>query len=230
MDENKNLCPCCGKHCDLSAPGCERGEEYLRTGVIPERKGHGGHEGHHDGHDHGGPHTGHCHRHGGPDGDGWHGEHPRHGRRGEHKCITERKRYQTLDTDGKLLALLHESGHTAHFLFDGKGSQNRILHILAKEGAMTQRALTEHLGIQPGSASEVIGKLEKAGLILRVTSDEDRRTADISLTDAGKAQAEEHTAKQREKLREMFSALTEEEKESLLKILEKLNISWTGMR
>ena len=212
MDENKNLCPCCGKHCDLSAPGCERGEEYLRTGVIPERKGHGGH-------DHEGPHGRHCR-----------GEHTRHCRRGEHKVITERKRYQALDTNGKLLALIHESGHTAHFLFDGKGSQNRILHILAKEGAMTQRALTEHLGIQPGSASEVIGKLEKAGFISRVTSDEDRRTADIRLTDAGKAQAEEQAARQKEKLREMFSALTEEEKASLLKILEKLNISWSDMR
>ena len=228
MDENKDLCPCCGRHCDLSAPGCERGEEYLRTGVIPERKGHGGHEDHHGGHDHEGPHGRHCHGERG--GDGYRGEHPRHGRRGEHKVITERKRYQALDTDGKLLALIHESGHTAHFLFDGKGSQNRILHILAKEGAMTQRTLTEHLGIQPGSASEVIGKLEKAGFISRVTSDEDRRTADIRLTDAGKAQAEEQAAKRKEKLREMFSALTEEEKVSLLKILEKLNISWTDMR
>lgn len=34
----ENQCPCCGKHCDLSAPKCERGEEYLRTGVIPPRK------------------------------------------------------------------------------------------------------------------------------------------------------------------------------------------------
>ena len=95
---------------------------------------------------------------------------------------------------------------------------------------MTQRALTEHLGIQPGSASEVIGKLEKAGFISRVTSDEDRRTADIRLTDAGRAQAEGQDAKQQEKLREMFAALTDEEKESLMSILEKLNISWHNVR
>ena len=217
--DNNNLCPCCGKHCNLSAPGCERGEEYLRTGVIPERKGHGGQEDHHGGHDHEGHHGKHSH-----------GEHPKHGHRREHKSITESQRYQALDTDGKLLALIHESGHVGHFLFDGKGSQNRILRILAKEGTMTQSALTEYLGIQPGSASEVIGKLERAGLISRVTSDEDRRTADISLTDAGRTHAEEHAARQQNKIHEMFDVLTDEEKESLLGLLEKLNRSWSDMR
>ena len=63
MTENTNpttnTCPCCPRHCDLSAPGCDRGREYLRTGVIPERKGdhhHGGHDGHHHGEHHHGHH------------------------------------------------------------------------------------------------------------------------------------------------------------------------------
>ena len=42
----EKVCPCCGKHCDLSAPSCPRGEEYARTGVIPEGHGHGEHGGH----------------------------------------------------------------------------------------------------------------------------------------------------------------------------------------
>ena len=40
---------------------------------------------------------------------------------------------------------------------------------------MTQSELTEYLGVQPGSASEVIGKLESAGLIVRTPSEKDRR-------------------------------------------------------
>lgn len=45
MIEEKNVCPGCGRHCDLTMPSCERGEEYARTGVMPERKAgeHGGH-------------------------------------------------------------------------------------------------------------------------------------------------------------------------------------------
>lgn len=33
MKENKK-CPCCEKHCDLSAPACGRGRRYLETGEI----------------------------------------------------------------------------------------------------------------------------------------------------------------------------------------------------
>lgn len=34
----KHLCPCCGRHCYLDEPQCERGIEYKETGVIPPRK------------------------------------------------------------------------------------------------------------------------------------------------------------------------------------------------
>lgn len=34
----KHLCPCCGRHCYLDEPQCERGVEYKETGAIPPRK------------------------------------------------------------------------------------------------------------------------------------------------------------------------------------------------
>lgn len=122
--------------------------------------------------------------------------------------------------------MIREMGHASRFHFDGKGGQGRVLRILSEAGSMTQRELTERLGIQPGSASEVIGKLEKAGLIQRTTSVADRRTADILLTEAGKAQAEEQTTMRRQRTREMFASLTDEEKETLRALLEKLNRNW----
>ena len=218
MDENKNVCPCCEEGCDLSVPGCARGEEYVRTGVIPEedrhgrRCGRGGHGGH-----------------GRPCGHGRHGP-AGGGHRGGHKSILDSERYSAMDTDGKLLAMIHALGHAGRFAFGGKGGQGRILHILAKEGTMTQRALTERLGIQPGSASEIIGKLERAGLILRTASEADKRTADISLTEAGSAQAARQAEERNARKRELFSALTEEEKASLLSNLEKLIRSWSALR
>ena len=36
MTEEK--CPCCGRHCSLDDLHCDRGREYVKTGVIPERK------------------------------------------------------------------------------------------------------------------------------------------------------------------------------------------------
>ncbi len=122
--------------------------------------------------------------------------------------------------------MIRALGHASRFHFDGRGGQNRALHILREDGTMTQRELTERLGIQPGSASELVGKLERAGLIRRTPSDTDRRTADIALTEAGLARREEGAGQEREARRALFAALSEEEKTTLLALLEKLHAAW----
>ena len=184
MSENKtNICPCCPKGCDLSAPRCGRGEEYLRTGIIPGK------------------------------GDRDH----RHEERRHHN-------YDEMGIDEKLSMLLSRLGRAGHGSSDVKSSQSRILHILSKSGRMTQKELTEQLGIRPGSASEIIKKLESAGLITRQSNSEDRRTVDIALTDAGKAQAEasiSHSANHA-----LFESLTDDEKQQLLSLLEKVSKDW----
>lgn len=184
MSENKtNICPCCPKGCDLSNPRCGRGEEYLRTGVIP---GKGDRD----------------HRH----------EERRH------------PSYDEMGIDEKLSMLLSRLGRAGHGSSDAKSSQNRILHILSKSGGMTQKELTAQLGIQPGSASEIIKKLEAAGLITRQSNSEDRRTVDIALTDAGKAQAEASSSQNTKHT--LFDVLSEEEKQQLLALLEKVSQDW----
>lgn len=134
--------------------------------------------------------------------------------------------YKEMDMDNKLIINLRDLGHMLRFLFEGKGSQKRILIILSETGKMTQRELTERIGIQPGSASEVIGKLESAGFIKRTPSVADRRTTDIQLTEIGQVQAEEAVRQRKTRHQEMFSCLSEEEKETMLKLLEKLNADW----
>ncbi len=98
--------------------------------------------------------------------------------------------------------------------------------LLRDSGKITQSELTERLGIQPGSASEVIGKLENAGLILRTPSERDRRTADIQLTGIGEEKAQEAARQRKQRHTEMFSCLTEEEKQVLLRSLEKIKGDW----
>jgi len=34
----ENICPGCGRHCDLNEPHCGRGEEYRRTREMPEKR------------------------------------------------------------------------------------------------------------------------------------------------------------------------------------------------
>lgn len=230
MNDNKNICPCCGKGCDLSAPRCPRGEEYARTGVISPRSeghckhGHGNHENRKDCHgDHEHRHEHHrkecgCHEH-------------KHHEHGSEDCKDGHKgnrfsHYSEMDTNDKILAQMSKLTHQSHHIFGGRGGQKRILHIIGKEGSMTQRELTERLDIQPGSASEIIKKLETAGYILRTANEADRRTSDISLTDSGIAQLQELDAERKNRRNELFSSLSPEEAEQLLTLLEKLSTEW----
>ena len=68
--------------------------------------------------------------------------------------------------------------------------------------------------------------MEKSGLIVRTESRDDRRTTDIALTGQGKLQAEEALMQRKIRHEEMFSCLSEEEKSTLLALLEKVNGDW----
>lgn len=135
-------------------------------------------------------------------------------------------RYEQLDTNNKLIWNFRDIGHTMRRISEGKGSQKRILMLLLNSGGMTQSELTQQLGIQPGSASEVIGKLDAAGLITRTPSETDRRTADIRLSDLGRAAAEDALQQRNARHTKMFSCYSQEEKETLLRLLERLNRAW----
>ncbi len=181
----------------------------------------GGPHGPHGPHGPGGPHPGGPHDPGGP-----HGPHGPHGPGGPPAPHIDWEGYKTLDTDGKLLAMIRALGHASRHHIVGRGGQDRALRILGEGQSMTQRELTERLGIQPGSASELVGKLERAGYIRRTPSGTDRRTADIRLTEAGAARRAERGDLEKSGTAALFTALTEEEKSTLLALLEKLHAAW----
>lgn len=133
-----------------------------------------------------------------------------------------------VDINDALIIGLRNLSHIIRFLYEGKGSQKRVLIVLNRTGPITQRELTQRLGIQPGSASEVIAKLESAQLITRTPSETDRRTSDIRLTAAGQARAAQAARERQQRHEAMFSCLTAEEKQTLLGLLEKLHADWSA--
>lgn len=137
-----------------------------------------------------------------------------------------KKQYESLDCNNRLIWNFRDIGHTMRHISEGKGSQQRILILLLENEGMTQKELTTRLGVQPGSASEVIGKLEKSGLIIRTESETDHRTMNLLLTEDGQMAAQQALAIRKARHKNMFSALSEEEKRTLLQLLEKVNGDW----
>ena len=124
----------------------------------------------------------------------------------------------------------HGHGHGPHG--PGRGmhhhkmkafAQARLLSALMEhEDGVRQKVLAEEMRVNPSSMSELIGKLEAEGYAVRTVDPEDKRATLITLTEVGKARAYELEDERQERFAKPFAKLTEDEKEQLLSLLEKL--------
>ena len=127
------------------------------------------------------------------------------------------------EIDFKITKSIRELARSIRDVYDGLDGQRRTLIKLSEIGPVTQRELTAILEIRPASMSEVLTKLTNKGFIERTQSEEDKRTAVISLTEEGEARAKKSVELRGERIDEMFSGFNPQEKETLLELLERIN-------
>ena len=177
----------------------------------------GGHHGH--GHGPGG-----CHRHGeghGPEGCHHHGEGEDHGHGECHHHGEGHGPEGCHHGEGHGPMNVHGPGHCKRH--DRGFGRERVLSVIGSyEAGVRQKVLTEELRINPSSVSEMISKLENDGYVKRTVDPTDKRATLISLTELGEARAAELQDEKNEKLDKAFSDLTDDEKEQLIALLEKL--------
>ena len=99
--------------------------------------------------------------------------------------------------------------------------QGRILNLLRETPVMSRTELGEKLNMSRAALAELLGKMEKNGLIERVQNTADKRRIDIKLTDKGR-EAAEHADLDKSTLPEMLDCLNGEELNSLNSYLEKI--------
>jgi DNA-binding MarR family transcriptional regulator len=115
----------------------------------------------------------------------------------------------------------HGPGHCRKH--DRGFGRERVLNVIGSyENGVRQKVLTEELRINPSSVSEMISKLENDGYVKRTVDPTDKRATLISLTELGEARAAELQDEKNEKLNKAFGNLTDDEKEQLIALLEKL--------
>ena len=135
-----------------------------------------------------------------------------------------------LSDDELAKALLHGLGFCGHYLhFHGGGMSGRapIICLIAKcGGQISQQELGACFELKPGSLSEVLNKIEVAGLIERERNPEDRRQLTIRLTEAGAEQARLEQESRTRFRSEAFACLTDAEKLELLGMLRRIRTRW----
>ena len=105
-----------------------------------------------------------------------------------------------------------------HSLIYGSG-QTRCLLTVSGLGPVSQRRLAAILGIRSASLSELLGKMETRGWIVRTPHPEDGRTYLVALTDEGKAEAMRRRAADDGSSGELLEALTAQQREQFAEIL-----------
>ena len=126
--------------------------------------------------------------------------------------------------DSDLMELIDLSGRMAqrHPQSGPARSQSLVLSILAGREALSQRELQQMLGIQPGSLSELLSKLESKGYLTREKA-EDRRGNLLRITDAGRAAMPTADDDPED---DPFDVLTDEQQDQLASMLRTLLNRW----
>ncbi|MBR0464952.1 MAG: MarR family transcriptional regulator [Clostridia bacterium] len=140
----------------------------------------------------------------------------------KNEIVNENSREEKSFADGDILDMLRHAGHILHRLPQHGGPQRRVLELLDGESC-SQKLLTQALGIQPGSASELLGRMEAEGLIRREPLPMDRRGMKVIVTEEGQRRLSEERVSPEG---ELLSCLTDEEKRALAAALKKLLDHW----
>ena len=196
----------------------------LRREIMKAKCGKGNGEGCGK-HGHGGPGM-HCHGQHGSGGPGMHGHGPcGHGGPGMHNHGPHGHGGPGMHGHGP-----HGHGGPGMHGHGGRRmrafAQEKMLGTLVDfEEGIRQKELVEALGVNPSSVSEIISKLEGEGYVVRTVDPSDKRATLISLTEVGRARAYELEDERKERFSKLFTRLTEDEKEQLVSLLEKLTVA-----
>ncbi|MBQ7866543.1 MAG: MarR family transcriptional regulator [Clostridia bacterium] len=132
-----------------------------------------------------------------------------------------------LTAEELLMRKLRRCGHLLYHRFSLNFSQNRIL-LLCQAGPVTQKTLACEMQLQPGSLSELLSKMEQAGLIERRRSEGDKRNCEILITPAGQAQAAAFCKERQELAKRLLEPLDAADQQQLERILDLLLNHWNN--
>ncbi|MFJ3048195.1 MarR family winged helix-turn-helix transcriptional regulator [Herbaspirillum chlorophenolicum] len=107
-------------------------------------------------------------------------------------------------------------------------SQLPVLVALKDGGKRTQKELADLANVEQPSMAQLLARMERDKLIVREASSTDRRSSLIFLTDRARQLLEPGRAVLRGIDQDVCAALSKEEKEVLVSLLQRLMVSVTG--
>ena len=104
-------------------------------------------------------------------------------------------------------------------------AQFKVLIIMHQFGIDTPAELSRHLGLDSGSITRMLDRLEQKGLLARQRSEQDRRQVRLVLTEDGKRLADMLPYIGAQSMNELAGALEPGELQTLERILKKILVA-----
>ena len=109
-------------------------------------------------------------------------------------------------------------------------TSRNVLAALAAEGPSRLTALATATGIAQPAMTQLVGRLEREGLVVRLIDPEDGRATLVAITDAGRALRAEQRQSAHERMAELLDSLSADDQATLalamrvaMPLLEQLN-------
>jgi DNA-binding MarR family transcriptional regulator len=126
----------------------------------------------------------------------------------------------------RYLAVHHRMFRAVSDQMNGCGlsmSRTKVLRRLHEQGPTRQSVLAADFGLSPHSITDIVDGLERIGLAARRPDPADRRAKLVAITDAGEASLDVANATRERLLTQIFGALTEDDRATLLRLLGSLD-------
>lgn len=104
----------------------------------------------------------------------------------------------------------------------------RMMFLLRTHGSMPPQDIAELLHVAPSSISAVVKTLERYGLVKRSRKSRDGRVVTVELTDYGMQIVDELGRRQNRRERDWVAPLSERERRTLVRLLNKLIVQHPG--
>ncbi len=108
--------------------------------------------------------------------------------------------------------------------------QLRVLSLIARRQPISVSDIGSVFGISPASASAVIDRMARLGLVTRREDAADRRRKLVELNERGRSVRDQHEARGRRRLRELTERMSPTGREALLAALEDMVRGYEELR
>ena len=102
-------------------------------------------------------------------------------------------------------------------------ARTKVLRRLREQGPTRQSVLAVDFGLSPHSITDIVDGLERLGMAERRPDPTDRRAKLVAITDAGEAGLDVANATRERLLKQIFGALSEADRATLLRLLGSLD-------